>query len=335
MSSEGGTKAVVAALAANLGIAVSKFVAFAFTGSSSMLSEAIHSVADSGNQVLLLVGGKRSQEGPDRQHQFGYGRRRYVYGFIVAIVLFLVGGMFSLYEGLHKVQHPEVLEDAWIAFLVLGIAIVLEGFSFRTALLESNKSRGGKSLFRFIKDTRQPELPVVLLEDSGALLGLVFALVGVSLAVATGDGRWDGLGAMAVGVLLVVIAVFLAFEMASMLVGESALPEEQDAIIAALSSAEGIDRVIHLRTLHTGPDELLVAAKVAVDRQDTGAEIAAAIDAAERAVRTAVPSATYLFIEPDLDRGGGPPPGAAGEGLGGAVVVGEAAAEVPGEHPGR
>jgi cation diffusion facilitator family transporter len=312
VSTEGGTKAVVAALAANLGIAVSKFVAYFFTGSSSMLSEAIHSVADSGNQVLLLVGGKRAQEAPDRQHQFGYGRRRYVYGFLVAIVLFLVGGMFSLYEGLHKIQHPEGLDDAWIAFLVLGISIMLEGFSFRTALRESNRSRAGRSLFRFIRDTRAPELPVVLLEDAGALLGLVFALIGVTLAVATGDGRWDGLGAMAVGTLLVVIAVFLAFEMASMLVGESALPEEQDAIAAALVAAEGIDRVIHLRTLHTGPDELLVAAKVAVDRQDTGAEIAAAIDAAERAVRAVVPTAVYIFIEPDLDRTGSPPPGAAG-----------------------
>jgi cation diffusion facilitator family transporter len=312
VSTEGGTKAVVAALAANLGIAVSKFVAYFFTGSSSMLSEAIHSVADSGNQVLLLVGGKRAQEAPDRQHQFGYGRRRYVYGFLVAIVLFLVGGMFSLYEGLHKIQHPEGLDDAWIAFLVLGISIMLEGFSFRTALRESNRSRAGRSLFRFIRDTRAPELPVVLLEDAGALLGLVFALIGVTLAVATGDGRWDGLGAMAVGTLLVVIAVFLAFEMASMLVGESALPEEQDAIAAALAAAEGIDRVIHLRTLHTGPDELLVAAKVAVDRQDTGAEIAAAIDAAERAVRAVVPTAVYIFIEPDLDRTGSPPPGAAG-----------------------
>jgi cation diffusion facilitator family transporter len=327
VSTEGGTKAVVAALIANLGIAASKFVAYAFTGSSSMLSEAIHSVADSGNQVLLLVGGRRAKEGPDRQHQFGYGRRRYVYGFIVAIVLFLVGGLFSLYEGLHKVQHPEELADAWIAFLVLGIAIVLEGFSFRTALHESNKSRGRKSVFRFIRDSRQPELPVVLLEDAGALLGLVFALVGVTLATATGDGRWDGLGAMAVGTLLVVIAVFLAFEMASMLVGESALPEEQEAIVAALSSAEGIDRVIHVRTLHTGPDELLVAAKVAVEAQDTGAEIAAAIDAAERAVRAAVPSAQYIFIEPDLDRGGGPPPGASGQDADGGVVVGVAADE--------
>jgi cation diffusion facilitator family transporter len=302
VSTEGGMKAVVAALLANVGIAISKFVAFAFTGSSSMLSEAIHSVADSGNQVLLLVGNKRSKKAPDAQHQFGYGRRRYVYGFIVSIVLFLVGGLFSLYEGFHKFQHPEDLSDAWIAFLVLGIAIVLEGFSFRTAVREANRARGKRSLFRFLRDARQPELPVILLEDLGALVGLVFALFGVSMAVVTGDGRWDGLGAMAVGTLLVVIAIFLAFEMAAMLVGESALPEEDAAIRAALASSPLVDRVIHVRTLHVGPDELLVGAKIAISKSDTGAEIAAGIDDAEARLRAAVPSAVYVFLEPDLDR---------------------------------
>lgn len=302
MSTEGGMKAVIAALLANLGIALSKFVAFAFTGSSSMLSEAIHSMADSGNQVLLLVGNKRSKKAADAQHQFGYGRRRYVYGFIVAIVLFLVGGLFSLYEGFHKFQHPEDLSDAWIAFLVLGVAIVLEGLSFRTALREANRSRGKRSLFRFLRDARQPELPVILLEDLGALVGLVFALFGVSMAVVTGDGRWDGVGAMAVGTLLVVIAVFLAFEMAAMLVGESALPEEDAAIRAALASSPLVDRVIHVRTLHVGPDELLVGAKIAIGKSDTGQEIAAGIDDAEARLRVAVPSAVYVFLEPDIDR---------------------------------
>ena len=302
MSTEGGMRAVIAALLANLGIALSKFVAFAFTGSSSMLSEAIHSVADSGNQVLLLVGNKRSKKAADAQHQFGYGRRRYVYGFIVSIVLFLVGGLFSLYEGFHKFQHPEDLSDAWIAFLVLGVAIVLEGLSFRTAVREANRARGKRSLFRFLRDARQPELPVILLEDLGALVGLVFALFGVSMAVVTGDGRWDGLGAMAVGTLLVVIAVFLAFEMAAMLVGESALPEEDAAIRAALASSPLVDRVIHVRTLHVGPDELLVAAKIAIGKSDTGQEIAAGIDDAEARLRAAVPTAAYVFLEPDIDR---------------------------------
>lgn len=222
MSTEGGKKAVIAALMANIGIAISKFIAFFFTGSSSMLSEAIHSVADSSNQVLLLVGNKRSQKPADEKHPFGYGRRRFVYGFIVAVVLFLIGGLFSLYEGLHKWQDPEPLNDWWIAVLVLVIAIGLEAFSFRTALREANKSRGKRSLANFVKDSRQPELPVILLEDAGALVGLVFALIGVGMAVITGDGRWDAVGAMAVGTLLVVIAIFLAMEMATMLVGECA-----------------------------------------------------------------------------------------------------------------
>lgn len=302
MSTEGGKKAVIAALMANIGIAISKFIAFFFTGSSSMLSEAIHSVADSSNQVLLLVGNKRSQKPADEKHPFGYGRRRFVYGFIVAVVLFLIGGLFSLYEGLHKWQDPEPLNDWWIAVLVLVIAIGLEAFSFRTALREANKSRGKRSLANFVKDSRQPELPVILLEDAGALVGLVFALIGVGMAVITGDGRWDAVGAMAVGTLLVVIAIFLAMEMATMLVGESALPEEVAAIRAALESAPLVERVIHLRTVHVGPDELLIGAKIAISHSETAAGIAAGIDEAERALRAAVPTARYVFIEPDLDR---------------------------------
>ena len=302
MSTEGGLRAVVAALLANIGIAASKFIAFAFTGSSSMLTEAIHSVADSGNQVLLLIGNKRSKKSADARHNFGYGRRRFVYGFIVAVVLFLVGGLFSLYEGLHKIQHPEEVRDAWIAFLVLGIAIALEAGSFRTALREARKAKGPRSLLRFLRDSRQPELPVILLEDAGALVGLVFALCGVSLSVITGNGVWDGIGALGVGALLVVIAVFLAMEMAAMLVGETALPEEVDAIQAALEASDGVLRVIHLRTLHVGPDELLVAAKIAVAHSDTGAQIAADIDSAEASLRRAVPSARYVFLEPDIDR---------------------------------
>lgn len=302
MSTEGGIKAVIAALFANLGIAIAKFIAFLFTGSSSMLSEAIHSLADSGNQVLLLVGNKRAKKGADEHHNFGYGRRRYVYGFIVAIVLFLVGGLFSLYEGFHKFQNPEPLTDWWIAVVVLLVAIALESFSFRTAVREANRSRGKRSMMKFVRDARQPELPVILLEDAGALVGLVFALMGVGLAVITGDGRFDAMGAMAVGTLLVVIAIFLAMEMTAMLVGESALPEQVTAIREALEGSPGVQRVIHLRTLHVGPDELLVAAKIAVAHGETGAEIAQDINEAEAAIRAAVPTAVYVFLEPDLDR---------------------------------
>jgi len=302
VSTEGGTRAVVAALAANLGIAVSKFVAFALTGSSSMLAEAVHSVADSANQVLLLIGGRRARRAPDAQHPFGYGRVRYVYAFVVAIVLFLVGGVFSIYEGWHKISHPEELTSPAVAFIVLFVAIGLESFSFRTAVVEANKSRGSHSLLRYVRRSRQPELPVVLLEDFGALVGLVFALVGVSLAVATGDPRWDGLGAVAVGALLIVIAGFLSVEMASLLVGEGALPEETEAVRTALEAVPGVDRVIHLRTLHTGPDELLVGAKIAVTHDDTAAFVARTIDDAEARIRAAVPGARWIYLEPDLER---------------------------------
>jgi len=302
MSTEGGTKAVIAALLANSGIAVSKFVAFAITGSTSMLSEAIHSVADALNQVLLLIGGKRSRRVADDKYQFGYGRVRYVYGFMVAIVLFMVGGIYSLYEGWHKWNHPEPVNNHWIAIGVLTIAIILESLSFRTAILETNKVRGKRSFAKFVRDSRQPELPVILLEDFGALLGLVFAMFGVSFAVITGDGRWDGMGAMAIGALLIIIAIILIREMSAMLVGEGALPEEYDAVKAALESAPLVERVINLRTLHVGPDALLVGAKIAIKRCDTAQEIAQGIDEAERLLRLAVPSAQYVFLEPDLDR---------------------------------
>lgn len=302
MSTEGGTKAVVAALAANLGIAVSKFGAFAVTGSSSMLSEAVHSVADSGNQLLLLYGGKRAKREASATHQFGYGRVRYVYGFIVSIVLFLVGGLFALYEGIHKVQHAEHVGDTLVAIVVLVIAIGLESFSFRTAISEANKERGDRSLMTFVRDARQPELPVILLEDAGALAGLVLAFIGVGMATLTGDSRWDGLGAIGVGALLVVIAVFLSIEMTSMLVGEAALPSEEREITAALEGSALVDRVIHLRTLHVGPDELLVAAKIAVTHTASAADIARGIDDAEKALRARVPGAKYVFLEPDLDR---------------------------------
>lgn len=304
MSAEGGTKAVVAALAANLGIAVSKFGAFAITGSSSMLSEAVHSVADSGNQVLLLLGGRRSKRAASDHHQFGYGRVRYLFGFIVSLVLFLVGGVFAIYEGTHKILHAEEVGDTRIAIVVLVVAIVLEGFSFRTAIREANNARGDRSMLSFIRESRQPELPVILLEDAGALVGLVFAFVGVGMATVTGDARWDGIGAMAVGVLLVCVAVFLSVEMSSMLVGEAALPAEDAAIREALIAASLVQRVIHLRTMHVGPDDLLVAAKIAVSDTATAREIADGIDEAEAALRAAVPSAKYVFIEPDIDRVG-------------------------------
>lgn len=310
MSTEGGTKAVIAAMIANGGIAVTKFVAYVVTGSSSMLSEAIHSVADTCNQGLLLLGGKQALRAPDADHQFGYGRTRYVYSFIVAIIIFLLGGLFSLYEGWHKIHFPEPLEKVWVAYVVLIISIMLETYSFMTALRESNHSRGSRSLAQYVREARQPELPVVLLEDTGALVGLVFALIGVSLAEITGNPKWDGVGALAIGTLLVIIAIFLAFEMASMLVGESALPEQEDAIRAALGEQAGIESIIHMRTLHTGPDELLVAVKVAVPAGYPAEDLALMIDGAEERVRTALPTAKWVYIEPDIRRADQTPPAA-------------------------
>ncbi len=291
-------RAVIAATLANAGIAASKFVAFALTGSSSMLSEAIHSLADTANELLLLLGNKRAAQSPDQEHQFGYGRLRYVYAFIVSIVLFLVGGVFSLLEGFHKFLHPEELTDAWVAIAVLGVSVALESWSWRTAMREARRS--GIPMLRFIRRTRQPELPVVLLEDTGALIGLSFALVGVTMSAVTGDGRWDGLGAMGVGALLVVIALFLAFEMASLLVGESALPELQEAIGSAAADSPDVVRVINMRTVHVGPDELLVAMKLELRGLLSVQEVAGAINDAERRIRIAVPSATYVYLEPDV-----------------------------------
>jgi cation diffusion facilitator family transporter len=312
MSATGGTKAIVAALFANLGIAITKFIAFLLTSSSSMLAESIHSVADSSNQALLLLGGKRARRDATPQHPFGYGRERYLYAFVVAIVLFSVGGLFALYEGYHKLSHPTPITSwQWVPVLVLVVAIGLETFSFRTAIVESNKVRGSASWVQFLRRAKAPELPVVLMEDLAALLGLILALLGVGLTLITGDGTWDGIGTVAIGVLLVAVAVFLAIETKSLLIGEAAEPEAVVAIERAIAGVPGVDGVIHMRTLHLGPDELLVAAKIAVPPGASAADIAAAIDAAEVAVRAAVPIARVIYLEPDIRRGAAPDAAAA------------------------
>ncbi len=302
MSTEGGTRAIMAALAANLGIAATKFVAFLLTRSSSMLAESIHSLADSGNQLLLLIGGKRAARAADEEHPFGYGRQRYVYAFIVSIVLFTVGGMFAIYEGVHKWQHPEPIENwVWVPIAVLVVAIGLESFSFRTAVVESNRTRGGRSWVEYVRRAKSPELPVVLLEDTAALLGLVFALFGVIMTIVTGDGHWDAVGTLLIGGLLVVVALVLGAEMNSLIIGESATPEAVERIRAALVGGP-VESVIHMRTLHLGPEELLVAAKIAVRGSESAAEVAAAIDDAERRVRAVEPVARVIYLEPDIRR---------------------------------
>ncbi|XVU26518.1 cation diffusion facilitator family transporter [Actinoplanes sp. CA-054009] len=303
MSAEGGTKAILAALTANLGIAVTKFVAWLLTSSSSMLAESIHSVADSGNQLLLLIGGKRSRRQATPEHPFGFGRERYIYAFIVSIVLFSVGGLFALYEGYHKISHPEPIESwQWVPVVVLVVAIGLESYSFYTAIKESNHTRGKTSWVNFVRRAKAPELPVVLLEDSGALLGLVFALFGVVLTLITGDGVWDGIGTLLIGALLVVIAVVLAIETKSLLLGEGASPEAVRQIEQAVLAGEGVERIIHMKTLHLGPEELLVAVKIAVPSSERADEVARHIDETETRIREAVPIARVIYIEPDIYR---------------------------------
>lgn len=301
MSASGGSKAIIAALGANLGIAVIKFVAFAITGSSSMLAEGVHSVVDSGNQGLLLRGKQLARRDADAEHPFGYGRDRYVYGFLVALMLFSAGGLFAVYEGYEKIHDPHELESPIVAVVVLLAAIGLESFSLRTAIVESRHVKGRDSWIGFIRHSKNPELPVVLLEDVAALTGLVLALGGVGLATLTGEPVWDGIGTLAIGVLLIVVAIVLVIETKSLLLGESAAPVQVSAIAEALVG-DGVDRVIHLRTMHLAPDELLVGAKLAMPPGAELADVAAAIDAAEARVRAAVPIARVIYLEPDLDR---------------------------------
>ncbi|MEO3746381.1 cation diffusion facilitator family transporter [Plantactinospora sp. B5E13] len=307
MSAGGGTRAIVAALLANLGIAATKFVAFALSGSSSMLAESIHSVADSGNQALLLLGGRRAQRKATPEHPFGYGRERYIYAFIVSIVLFSLGGLFALYEAYHKwheqMDHPGGIESwRWLPVVVLVIAIGLESYSFRTAIKESNAIRGKASWKEFVRRAKAPELPVVLLEDLGALLGLVFALVGVSMTLVTDNGYWDAAGTAAIGLLLVTIAIVLAFETKSLLIGEGANPEDVAKIERAITDGDEVERIIHMKTLHLGPEELLVAAKVAVRPYETAADLAEGINTVEARIRNTLPIARVIYLEPDIYR---------------------------------
>ena len=302
MSASGGSKAIFAALGANLGIAVIKFVAFAITGSSSMLAEGVHSVVDSGNQGLLLRGGRSARKSATAEHPFGYGRDRYVYGFLVALMLFSAGGLFALYEGVEKIRHPHHLDSPIVAVVVLVVAIGLESFSLRTAIAESAHLKGEDTWLGFIRHAKNPELPVVLLEDVAALVGLVFALGGVGLTSLTDEPVWDGIGSCAIGALLVTVAVVLVIETKSLLLGEAAAPSDL-ALIEAGLVGPGVDRIIHLRTMHLGPDELLVGAKLAMPAGATLTQIASAIDDAERRVRDAVPAARVIYLEPDLDRG--------------------------------
>jgi cation diffusion facilitator family transporter len=297
----GSKKAIIAALLANLGIAIAKSVGYAFTGSSSMLAETIHSVADTSNQALLLLGSKQAEREATTEHPFGFGRERYFWSFIVALVLFTLGGLFAIYEGWHKLGEDshEIANVQWaIGILVLGM--FLEGSSFRTAVNESRPLKGRASWWSFIRHSRTPELPVVLLEDFGALTGLALALVGISVSAITGDSRWDALATISIGVLLVVIAGVLVFEMKSLLIGESAREPMRRKIIAAIEGTDGVTKVIHMRTQHIGPDELLIGAKIQLDPSLDTAGVAATINEAEAAARAAVPIEQLIYLEPDV-----------------------------------
>jgi cation diffusion facilitator family transporter len=299
---EGSRRAIVAAMFANLGLAIAKFVAFLATGASSMLAESIHSVADTGNQGLLFWGGSRARREPTPEHPFGFGRERYFWAFVVALVLFSLGAVFAIYEGIHKIQHPEPLARMGWAIGVLLVGVVLETFSLRTAVVESREPKGNATWWEYIRHSKSPELPVVLLEDCGALIGLVLALMGVGLVALTGDSRWDGTMTIAIGVLLGVIAVVIAIEMKSLLIGESATLTTSKEIEDALESHPQVLRVIHMRTQHLGPDQLLVAAKLEFDAQLSISDLARVIDEAEASVRARVPIAVRIYLEPDLHR---------------------------------
>ena len=302
MAAGGSTKAVLAALFGNMAIAVAKFAAFFVTGSSSMLAEAIHSTADSGNQGLLLWGGRAAKKSPDEEHQFGYGRERYFWSFIVALVLFTLGGGFATFEGIEKIRHPHEVENLSVAIAVLVFAIFVEGYSFRTAVVESRRLKKGQTWWSFIRQARAPELPVVLLEDAGAMIGLVLALIAVVIAKVADAPIWDGIGTLTIGLLLFAIAIVLMIEMRSLLIGEGAIATDMTKIRSAIEGAPHVQQIIHLRTQHLGPEELLVGAKVVFDHDLTVAELAAAIDALENAIRAEVPYARPMYIEPDLQR---------------------------------
>ncbi|KRF08965.1 cation diffusion facilitator family transporter [Arthrobacter sp. Soil782] len=301
MSGSGGKKAVIAALSANITIAALKFLAFVLTASSAMLAEAIHSVADSGNQALLLIGGKKAKRTADAQHPFGFGRERYIYSFLVAIVLFSVGGLFALFEAYEKWRHPEPIEGPWwwVPLAVLGGAIVAESLSLKTAIVESRPARGNSGWLQFVRRSKSPELPVILLEDTAALTGLVLAFVAVTATLLTGNSVWDAVGTALIGLLLVAVAVLLGIETKSLLLGEAASVQNIEEIKVALQG-EGRVRIIDLKTLHLGPDELLVAAKIATDSSQTGSALASVINDAEKRIRAAVPIVTRIYLEPDV-----------------------------------
>lgn len=300
---EGSRKAIIAAFFANLGIAISKFVGFLLTGSAGLAAESVHSLADTGNQGLLLLGAKRALRERDEEHPFGHERERYFWAFVVALVLFSMGGLFAIYEGISKLRHPHETESVGIAVGILVVAILLETFSLRTAVREvAHVKPAEQSYWQFIKRAKSPELPTVLLEDIAAEIGLFIALFGVLMGHYTHNSRWDAAGSIGIGVLLVVVAFILGVEMKALLMGETATRENRIALAAALRGHEHVQAVVYMHTEHLGPDTLLVAAKVIFDPSLPASAVSRTIDDAEAAMRAAVPIAKFIFIEPDMAR---------------------------------
>ena len=299
-SSHGGTaRAILYAFLANGGIALAKTWAAWLTGSGSMLAEAIHSYADTGNQVLLYLGLKQSSKPPDPEHPLGYGKLSYFWSFIVALMLFSLGGLFSIYEGVHKLSHPEPLTDAWIAISVLGVAIVLESFSLMGCLREIRVIRGQRPFRLWLKHTRSSELVVVLGEDVAALLGLVLAMIFISLAAVTGNPVFDAIGSMCIGAILIVISIFLTMRMRSLLVGRSADPMIQEIINEIIGNDKDIDQVFNVITVQFGSDTLL-AAKIKLKSGINIGTAVADINGLERRLKQEIPDLKWCFIEPDV-----------------------------------
>ncbi|MET0894855.1 MAG: cation diffusion facilitator family transporter [Acidimicrobiia bacterium] len=292
--------AVLAALAANLAIAVAKLLGFLFTGAASLLAEAIHSVADTANQGLLLFGARRSRREPSSTHPFGYGKERYFWAFVVSMVLFAGGGLFALFEAEEKLRNPHELESLGVAIAILLVAVVFEGLSLRTAIRHANQTRSGQPWLAFIRHSKEAELPVVLLEDTGAIVGLGFALVGVSMAAITGNPRFDALGSLGIGLLLVVIALTLAVEMKSLLIGEAASRDDTRAVRDAIDADTRVQRITSMQTQQLAPHELFVGVKLVMDPALAGDALARALDEIERAIRAAVPDATQVYLEPEV-----------------------------------
>ncbi|MCQ4166812.1 cation diffusion facilitator family transporter [Tahibacter harae] len=292
-------KTIFYALGANFAIFVAKLVAAIITGSGSMLAEAVHSLADCGNQGLLLLGLKRAKAPPSPDFPLGFGKAIYFWSFLVALMLFSVGGMFSIYEGMHKLQHPEPLKWAWLAVGVLTFGIIAEAFSMWGCLVEVNKARGSQSLWRWFRDSRQSELIVIFGEDLAALLGLVFALAAVLLTMVTGNPMYDAIGSIGIGVLLIVIAVFIAIEVKALLIGQGVEPRTKEAMLKLLNEREEVKQVYNLLTLQLGPD-VMVAVKAEMARYLSPRDLIDDINRVEAALRAQFPEVRWCFFEPDV-----------------------------------